>query len=64
MYFFYPETSNLSLEEIDYLFLEKNAVKASLDPSARESAKAAAMDASVPQMNDDEKTLNEHAENL
>ncbi|ADV25162.1 Myo-inositol transporter 1, putative [Cryptococcus gattii WM276] len=64
VYFFYPETSNLSLEEIDYLFLEKNAVKASLDPSARESAKAAAMDASVPQMNDDEKALNEHVENL
>lgn len=64
MYFFYPETSNLSLEEIDYLFLEKNAVKASLNPLAREFAKAAAMDASVPQMNDDEKAGNEHVENL
>lgn len=27
IYFFYPETTNLSLEEIDYLFLEKNVVK-------------------------------------
>lgn len=30
VYFAYPETSNLSLEEIDWLFLEPDAVKTSL----------------------------------
>lgn len=29
VYFSYPETSNLTLEEIDWLFLESNAVKTS-----------------------------------
>lgn len=29
IYFCYPETTNLSLEEIDWLFLEKDAVKVS-----------------------------------
>lgn len=29
VYFCYPETSNLTLEEIDWLFLEKGAVKTS-----------------------------------
>ena len=29
VYFCYPETSNLTLEEIDWLFLEKDPVKAS-----------------------------------
>lgn len=29
VYFCYPETSNLTLEEIDWLFLEKGAVKMS-----------------------------------
>ncbi|ESK89756.1 hexose carrier protein [Moniliophthora roreri MCA 2997] len=33
VYFFYPETTRLSLEEIDLLFLKHNAVKASLDRS-------------------------------
>ncbi|KAK1226314.1 hypothetical protein PQX77_010699 [Marasmius sp. AFHP31] len=33
VYFMYPETSRLSLEEIDLLFLQPNAVKASLDRS-------------------------------
>jgi hypothetical protein len=35
VYFCYPETSNLTLEEIDWLFLEKDAVKASLVVSKR-----------------------------
>lgn len=30
IYLFYPETSNLALEEIDWLFLEPNPVKYSL----------------------------------
>lgn len=30
IYFCYPETSNLTLEEVDWLFLEKSAVKTSL----------------------------------
>lgn len=29
VFFCYPETANLSLEEIDWLFLEKSAVKTS-----------------------------------
>ncbi|KUI62887.1 Sugar transporter STL1 [Cytospora mali] len=29
LYFCYPETTNLTLEEVDWLFLEKNAVKTS-----------------------------------
>lgn len=29
VYFCYPETSNLTLEEIDWLFIEKDAVKTS-----------------------------------
>lgn len=29
VYFCYPETANLTLEEIDWLFLENNAVKRS-----------------------------------
>jgi hypothetical protein len=29
VYFYYPETSNLTLEEIDWLFLESGAVKTS-----------------------------------
>lgn len=29
IYFCYPETTNLTLEEIDWLFLEKDAVKTS-----------------------------------
>ncbi|KAG7098061.1 hypothetical protein E1B28_000035 [Marasmius oreades] len=33
VYFLYPETSRLSLEEIDLLFLKSNPVKASLDRS-------------------------------
>jgi hypothetical protein len=32
VYFCYPETTRLSLEEIDWLFLEPHVVKASLDP--------------------------------
>jgi hypothetical protein len=31
VYFCYPETSNLTLEEVDWLFLEKSAVKTSLE---------------------------------
>lgn len=31
VYFCYPETANLTLEEIDWLFLEKDAVKKSRD---------------------------------
>jgi hypothetical protein len=31
IYFAYPETSNLGLEEIDYLFRERNVVKHSVE---------------------------------
>lgn len=33
IYFCYPETSNLTLEKIDWLFLEPNVVKRSIDIS-------------------------------
>jgi hypothetical protein len=33
VYFCYPETTRMSLEEIDWLFLEPHVVKVSLDPT-------------------------------
>lgn len=35
VYFCYPETTNLTLEEIDWLFLEKDAVKTSIKVAKR-----------------------------
>lgn len=50
VYFCYPETSNLTLEEIDYLFTRKNVVRMSLS-----NPKALTQDLETTGVSDDEK---------
>ena len=68
IYFYYPETANLPLEEIDWLFLDENPVKYSLHVQKhgwgdrhrpRETALESAQRASA---NPNEKSLEEREE--